>query len=95
MNEFSTIGPQSLMDWQSTARLDKYFWPGKGIPASSPMFLRLCSLNPLIDLKCQVGAAISMTYTTGQPIVFVGTGQTYSDLKSVNVKAVVNALLRA
>lgn len=36
-----------------------------------------------------------MTYTTGQPIVFVGTGQTYSDLKSLNVKAVVNALLRA
>ena len=24
----------------------------------------------------QVGAAISMTYVTGQPIVFVGTGQT-------------------
>ncbi|KAJ7333098.1 hypothetical protein OS493_018273 [Desmophyllum pertusum] len=43
----------------------------------------------------KVGAAISMTYTTGQPIVFVGTGQTYSDLKSLNVKAVVNALLRA
>lgn len=24
----------------------------------------------------KVGAAISMTYTTGKPIVFVGTGQT-------------------
>ncbi|EDO46043.1 predicted protein [Nematostella vectensis] len=43
----------------------------------------------------QVGAAISMTYTTGQPIVFVGTGQTYKDLKSLNVKAVVHALLKA
>ena len=29
------------------------------------------------DPSFQVGAAISMTYTTGQPIVFVGTGQTY------------------
>ncbi|XP_077985006.1 signal recognition particle receptor subunit alpha-like [Glandiceps talaboti] len=43
----------------------------------------------------KVGAAISMTYTTGQPIVFVGTGQTYRDLKNLNVKTVVNALLKA
>ena len=43
----------------------------------------------------QVGAAISMTYTTGQPIVFVGTGQTYTDLKNLNARAVVQALLRA
>ncbi|ELT87957.1 hypothetical protein CAPTEDRAFT_155737 [Capitella teleta] len=42
----------------------------------------------------QVGAAISMTYTTGQPIVFVGTGQTYTDLKNLNAKAVVQSLLR-
>ena len=42
----------------------------------------------------QVGAAISMTYITGQPIVFVGTGQTYADLKSLNATAVVNALMK-
>lgn len=42
----------------------------------------------------QVGAAISMTYITGQPIVFVGTGQTYSDLKSLNAAAVVHSLLK-
>ena len=42
----------------------------------------------------KVGAAISMTYTTGQPIVFVGTGQTYSDLKSLNAQSVVQSLLR-
>ena len=42
----------------------------------------------------QVGAAISMTYTTGQPIVFVGTGQTYTDLRNLNAKAVVHALLK-
>ena len=43
----------------------------------------------------QVGAAISMTYTTGQPIVFVGTGQTYTDIRNLNVRAVVNSLLKA
>ncbi|XP_030378136.1 signal recognition particle receptor subunit alpha homolog [Scaptodrosophila lebanonensis] len=42
----------------------------------------------------KVGAAISMTYITGQPIVFVGTGQTYTDLKAINVNAVVNSLMK-
>ncbi|KAF7664774.1 hypothetical protein LDENG_00165170 [Lucifuga dentata] len=43
----------------------------------------------------KVGAAISMTYITGQPIVFVGTGQTYNDLRSLNACAVVSALMKA
>lgn len=42
----------------------------------------------------KVGAAISMTYITGQPIVFVGTGQHYTDLKALNAKAVVHALMK-
>lgn len=42
----------------------------------------------------QVGAAISMTYVTGQPIVFVGVGQTYKDLKQLDAKAVTKALMR-
>ncbi|XP_057364813.1 signal recognition particle receptor subunit alpha homolog [Daphnia carinata] len=42
----------------------------------------------------KVGAAISMTYITGQPIVFIGTGQTYADLKTLNVKAVVSILMK-
>ena len=35
-----------------------------------------------------------MTYITGQPIVFVGTGQTYTDLKNLDPKSVVNALMK-
>jgi len=46
-------------------------------------------LHPL-----QVGAAISMTYTTGQPIVFVGMGQRFTDLRTLNVSAVVTLLLK-
>lgn len=42
----------------------------------------------------KVGAAISMTYCTGQPIMFVGTGQTYKDLKRMNVKMLIKALLK-
>lgn len=42
----------------------------------------------------KVGAAISMVYSTGQPIVFLGTGQHYTDLKKMNVKVVTKALLK-
>jgi signal recognition particle receptor subunit alpha len=42
----------------------------------------------------KVGAAISMAYATGQPILFVGTGQTYTDLKKLNVRTVLDALLK-
>ena len=42
----------------------------------------------------KVGSAISMTYITGQPIIFVGTGQTYTDLKTINSKAVVRLLMK-
>ncbi|KAI9025873.1 signal recognition particle, alpha subunit, N-terminal-domain-containing protein [Phycomyces nitens] len=42
----------------------------------------------------KVGAALSMTYITGQPIYFVGTGQTYTDLKNLRVSHVVHSLLQ-
>eukprot|EP01119_Soliformovum_irregulare_P012309 TRINITY_DN3185_c0_g1_i1.p1 TRINITY_DN3185_c0_g1~~TRINITY_DN3185_c0_g1_i1.p1 ORF type:complete len:586 (+),score=163.11 TRINITY_DN3185_c0_g1_i1:96-1853(+) len=42
----------------------------------------------------KVGAAISMVYTTGQPIIFLGVGQQYTDLRRMNVKVVCEALLR-
>lgn len=42
----------------------------------------------------KVGSSISMTYTTGQPIVFVGVGQDYYDLKKLNVESVVSMLLK-
>lgn len=42
----------------------------------------------------KVGAALSMTYTSGAPILFVGSGQTYVDLKKLNVKSVVKALMK-
>lgn len=35
-----------------------------------------------------------MVYTTGQPIVFVGVGQQYSDLRRMNATVVTRALLK-
>lgn len=41
----------------------------------------------------KVGAAISMTYSTGKPILYVGVGQKYIHLKKLNVKTIVHHLL--
>jgi len=41
----------------------------------------------------KVGSAISMCYSTGHPILFVGVGQTYTDLKRLSVRKVVSQLL--
>ena len=42
----------------------------------------------------KVGAALSMVYASGAPVMFVGCGQTYTDLRKLNVKSVVKILLR-
>ncbi|KAG9014999.1 hypothetical protein FRB94_007071 [Tulasnella sp. JGI-2019a] len=41
----------------------------------------------------KVGAALSMTYVTGQPIIFVGCGQTYTDLRQLRVAHIVQTLM--
>ena len=45
-------------------------------------------------LGMQVGAALSMVYCSGCPIMFVGVGQTYPDLTRLNIKQVVRSLLK-
>lgn len=42
----------------------------------------------------KVGAAVSMVYKTGQPIMFIGTGQKYTHLKKLNVRTVLRHLLQ-
>ncbi len=41
----------------------------------------------------KVGTALSLVYTTRKPIVFVGVGQTYADMRNLNVEHVKNCLL--
>ncbi|MFB6253418.1 MAG: signal recognition particle-docking protein FtsY [Halobacteriaceae archaeon] len=45
------------------------------------------------DADSQGGAAISIAYVTGKPILFLGTGQDYDDLKRFEPEALVNELL--
>ena len=62
----------------------------------SPALLRCALSLACVCCACsqKVGAAISMAYVTGKPILFVGTGQTYKDLKRMNVKTLIRALLK-
>ncbi|KAJ3659069.1 hypothetical protein Zmor_010777 [Zophobas morio] len=62
--------------------------------SSTPHLIDGIVLTKFDTIDDKVGAAISMTYITGQPIVFVGTGQTYTDLKALNAKAVVHSLMK-
>ena len=41
----------------------------------------------------KVGAALSMTYASGKPILFVGVGQKYPHLKKLNIDHVIKSLL--
>ncbi|VDP29523.1 unnamed protein product [Soboliphyme baturini] len=61
---------------------------------SNPHSIDGIVLTKFDTIDDNVGAAVSMAYITGQPIVFVGTGQTYRDLKNLDANAVVQALLR-
>ncbi|XP_061537183.1 signal recognition particle receptor subunit alpha isoform X2 [Phycodurus eques] len=63
--------------------------------SDKPRLIDAIVLTKFDTIDDKVGAAISMTYITGQPIVFVGTGQTYNDLRSLNARAVVSALMKA
>jgi signal recognition particle receptor subunit alpha len=45
-----------------------------------------------IDNK--VGAVLSMAYSSGAPIMFVGCGQTYVDLMRLDVLSIVKSLLQ-
>jgi len=66
---------------------------GGGRPARAPGIDGIV-LTKFDTIDDKVGAALSMTYTSGAPILFVGCGQTYQDLTRLNAKAVVRALLR-
>jgi signal recognition particle receptor subunit alpha len=41
----------------------------------------------------KVGAALSLTYATGKPIVYIGVGQKYPNLRKLNIESVVRSLL--
>lgn len=61
---------------------------------TNPRLIDGIVLTKFDTIDDKVGAAISMTYVTGQPIMFVGVGQTYKDLRRMNPKLLIKALLK-
>jgi len=47
-----------------------------------------------VDADVKGGAALSVTYITQKPILFIGVGQTYKDLEVFNPEKFVNMILR-
>jgi len=45
-----------------------------------------------MDADSRGGAALSITYVTGKPILFLGTGQSYGDLMEFDPNIILNAL---
>jgi len=48
-----------------------------------------------MDANAKGGAAISITYITKKPVLYVGTGQGYDDLEPFDPEKIVNRILKA
>lgn len=60
---------------------------------TNPRMIDGCILTKWDTVDDKVGTAVTMVHTTGQPIVFVGTGQTYTDIRKLKPSTVSKALL--
>lgn len=50
-------------------------------------------LSKFDTIDDKVGSALSMVYSSGIPILFVGCGQTYADLRTFSIESVIDLLL--
>nr|XP_027069558.1 signal recognition particle receptor subunit alpha [Coffea arabica] len=63
-------------------------------PSPNPQLIDGILLTKFDTIDDKVGAALSMVYISGSPVMFVGCGQSYTDLKKLNVKSIVKTLLK-
>ncbi|KAJ3275479.1 hypothetical protein HDV01_000306 [Terramyces sp. JEL0728] len=86
---------EALVGTQSISQLTKFNQSLKDFSyQANPRQIDGLILTKFDTIDDKVGAALSMTYITGKPILFVGTGQTYTDLRRMNVNSIVNTLLK-
>lgn len=75
-------------------RFDKTLKDFSGKSGSAARGLDGMLLTKFDTIDDKVGTALTATSVTGLPIYFVGVGQTYTDLKQLRVRHIVNALMR-
>ncbi|XP_076942306.1 uncharacterized protein LOC143612132 [Bidens hawaiensis] len=63
-------------------------------PSPSPRLIDGILLTKFDTIDDKVGAALSMVYISGAPVMFIGCGQSYTDLKKLNVKSIVKTLIK-
>eukprot|EP00246_Nothoceros_aenigmaticus_P004418 TRINITY_DN15950_c0_g1_i1.p1 TRINITY_DN15950_c0_g1~~TRINITY_DN15950_c0_g1_i1.p1 ORF type:complete len:681 (+),score=158.97 TRINITY_DN15950_c0_g1_i1:105-2045(+) len=61
---------------------------------ANPRLIDGILLTKFDTIDDKVGAALSMVYISGAPVMFVGCGQTYKHLKKLNVKSIIKLLLQ-
>ena len=85
---------EALVGNEAVDQLSKFNQALKDFSGSShPRTIDGMILTKFDTIDDKVGAALSMTFITGKPILFVGTGQTYTDLRKMNIKSIVHSLL--
>ena len=98
----------SLEKFAKLAKPDKLLMVGEALVGSDSVqqarnfnmaFGKGRYLDGFIISKCDtvgemVGALVSMVHATGIPVLFLGTGQNYNDLRSLNVKWAVELLMK-
>ena len=63
-------------------------------PSNIPRTIDGIILTKFDTIDEKVGTTISLVYSSGLPIIFLGVGQHYNSLKQMNTQAVINALLK-
>lgn len=98
----------SLEKFAKLAKPDKILMVGEALVGSDSVqqarnfnlaFGKNRGLDGFIISKCDtvgdmVGTLVSMVHATGIPVLFLGTGQNYSDLRTLNVKWAVDLLMK-
>ncbi|KAG0663277.1 hypothetical protein C6P45_000882 [Maudiozyma exigua] len=104
-NDATLMSP--LKSFAEQAKPDKIIMVGEALVGTDSVqqaknfndaFGRARNLDFFIISKCDtvgdmLGAMVNMVYATGIPILFVGVGQTYTDLRTLSVSWAVNTLM--
>lgn len=104
-NDATLMSP--LKSFAEQAKPDKIIMVGEALVGTDSVqqaknfndaFGRARNLDFFIISKCDtvgdmLGAMVNMVYATGIPILFVGVGQTYTDLRTLSVGWAVNTLM--
>ncbi|KAL2327107.1 hypothetical protein Fmac_020534 [Flemingia macrophylla] len=86
---------EALVGNDAVDQLSKFNQKLSDLSASAnPRLIDGILLTKFDTIDDKVGAALSMVYISGAPVMFVGCGQSYTDLKKLNVKSIVKTLLK-